>query len=310
MSDSVIHASSGPGGVRYVPTRLFPEGPAQYVKAPAELGLTETDRSLNQLYEMAQFAAFQISQTDIDGKPDWSSIYPHDDRVIWESVAAISLSIGVTGRILLAAVSEIDGLISSAASEPRCPDAGLAFHRSFFLLEAAEQYALSIGHHMSSASFRLCNTDPICIQALSNVSKLRGILNKSAGDQNHRNAWPMHSAAMDAASALAKRRSGPARCMRATARLYKNSRWRKMEDLRNRWFHRCRPDFLVSNVNMFKVAQGQWQVLAKAIQFMAEPVSAFTEGLHIASPVTIKNSIRLFSYGEEFTLGLPSKDLK
>lgn len=285
MSESPVVLHVGPDGMRVVPTRLFPAGEHQPSRVAA-LGLGSADFLFGELDGMGRRVLGQIRSLDGGESDDWSWAFPDQPKALWTTVAELLISVGNSAAMLMAAMSEIAGVIEAANRPGRNPyGADSNLHRATFLLEASEQYAVSIGHQLTATAFRVCATEAATLAALRTAKGSRKIVDACLSGPGERHGWPSHGAAVDASHLLRTSRSGAARCMLAVARLYESSSWRAMTQFRDDWFHRLRPDFLLRSDHNYRMANARCDTLIRSLRSAAAPLRAFALGLDAASPV-------------------------
>lgn len=295
MLDEPIRVSAGPDGVRVVPTRLFPNSLKYTAPSPDVLGLGATAFLLDEIGGLGQRALGQIDV--LEQGTDWSLFYAGQPMDVWKGAARLLISVGNTSAMLMAACSEIAGLIDYSQEPGQFPNiSDPALHRAAFLLEASEQYAVSIGHQLTAAAFRVCATDAQTLALLRTETGTRRSVDACLQGVDKRDAWPFHSASIAAARPLRSSRSGAARCLLATARLYGSPSWKRMVANRDQWFHQFRPDFLLRANDSMALTARRKDTLFHALRRAAKPLRGFALGLDIASPVQSgAGGIRLFA---------------
>ena len=113
-----------------------------------------------------------------------------------------------------------------------------------FLLEAAMQYLVSVGHNLANIGLRLCVESEDCRARLeAGNSSVRKILAAVLGGENHPSSWIYHSQASQIVAQLGGLNVAPAECLDVVGRLHDATDWREMTTARNMYFHRWREGF-------------------------------------------------------------------
>ncbi len=274
-----------PQGVRVTPERFFPRSPRHLPMSRDELRLTDLLAAAEELSITAQAAAASVGL--LNDSDAWDT-YPSADPDLWRSIIDLLVSMDVTWAILTPSIREIGGLIAHASdSDYGRYEHGASLARATFLLEAAEQYAVSVGHQMTNAALRVCIADPATLARLEASSHCKGktaaVL--SGGDSNE--AWPFHSWSSRAAKELRQSRRASARCMLAASALHESPPWVAMTTERGKWFHRVKPDYLLETPASLHLASRRFDTLLCALRAAAVPLSRFVSAVRSSSPTSV-----------------------
>lgn len=279
--------------LRVVPTRFFPPSKNYSVPSITSLGLEPTDVLLNEIGGMGERAIGGIRGID----DLWNTSYPGFDVRVWRSTADLLVSMRDTWSIAAAALIEINGLVDYSAGTDERLKGALALQRATFLLEACEQYAISLGHQMTNAAIRMCVECDATRRALqTGNSKTRKTTEAIRTNEDSRQSWPFHEFAVKAAPFVDGSRRPAARALLAAARLYEQPAWEAMSSYRNIWFHRVRPDFMtVSKESQAKVSARERSLLL-SLRVARHSLRSFALAVDGASPrFQGDRSVRLFA---------------
>jgi hypothetical protein len=280
-----LHVELLPQGVRVTPERFFPRCPRHVAMSVDELRLTRLLAAANELNITAQAAASAVGL--LNDSDAWD-LYPSADRDLWCSIIDLLVSMDVTWGILTPSMREIGGLIEHA-SDPNFHrfEHGASLARATFLLEAAEQYAVSVGHQMTNAALRVCIADPATLARLEASSQCKRKIDAVMSGSDSIEAWPFHSWSSIGAKQLRGSRRASARCMLAASGLYGSPPWVAMTAERGTWFHRVKPDYLLESSASLHLAATRFDTLLCALRAAALPLSRFVSAVRSSSPTVV-----------------------
>ncbi len=233
-----------PDGVRVSPTRLFPPPPLFPAPTLEDLGLAKAAYLLAELGDLGIRTLGQVQAIDA---ADWAQLIPGQRRDLWHDIAQLLVSIGNVSRLLLSALVEVSALINHARAITDVIEQDVSRNRAVFLLEAADQFLVSVGHQLTCVAYRLCALDASTSVRLRKIKKCKDVLEAiDRGDPVK--AWPFHSDARAGVTEALSINSAAARCLLEAGSLYDENQWNTMVESRNTWFHRLRPDFMLRGV--------------------------------------------------------------
>lgn len=283
MLNEPLRVQVYPHSIRVEPGRLFPRGPRYDAAGVDELGLTELLAELDELSNAAHAAASVIAL--LDERNAWAATYPDTDEELWRQIINLMVSVDVTWSMLIASVVEVGGLLQYASDADVDRFERIAsVVRATFLLEAAEQYAVSAGHQMTAVALRVCADDARARATLEASGKCKKEVAAISSAQDSLKAWPFHSWASDAATVLEGVEVPAVTCMAAAAELFRNADWAIMTDERGRWFHRFKSDFLMDTDNGSATASARLDALLSAMRAASGALRDFVPAVRACSP--------------------------